>query len=108
MRSARAAVLAAALCLALAGPVSGENPPLFSAYPSYSAKFDIGSEKFSLVSSVVVYNISGQTFTDVTFKQTYPEGVTVKETYQRDAGNEATGEQSASRKVEGNNFYASI
>ncbi len=108
MRSVRAAVLVAALCLAIAGPVAGENPPMFSAYPSYSAKFDIGAEKFSLVSSVVVYNISGQTLTDVSFKQTYPEGVTVKETYQRDAGTEATGEQSSARKVEGNVFYANM
>jgi len=98
----------AALCLVLAVPARAQNAPLFSVYPSYSAKFDIGSEKFSLVSSVVVYNISGQTFTDVSFKQTYPDGVTVKETYQRDAGNEATGEQSASRKVEGNTFFASM
>ncbi len=109
MRLVRAAApLGAALCLALAAPAAAEGPPLFSAYPSYSAKFDIGNEKFSLVSSVVVYNISGQTFTDVTFKQTYPEGVTVKETYQRDVGTEATGEQSSARKVEGNVFYAAM
>jgi hypothetical protein len=91
-----------------AAPAPAPAGPLFSVYPSYGAKFDIGSEKFSLVSSVVVYNISGQTFTDVSFKQTYPDGVTVKETYQRDVGSEATGEQSSQRKVEGNVFYASV
>ncbi len=108
MRVVRALTLLVTLCLAFAAPVAAQSPPLFSVYPSYSAKFDIGSEKFSLVSSVVVYNISGQMFTDVSFKQTYPEGVAVKETYQRDVGTEATGEQSAARKVEGNAFYASM
>ena len=103
-----AAVLCGALGLALAGPAASQSAPLFSVYPSYSAKFDIGSEKFSLVTSVVVYNISGQTFTDVAFKQTYPEGVTVKETYQREVGTEATGETSAARTVEGNVFHASM
>jgi len=102
------AALAAALLLWKAEPAAAQTAPLFSSYPSYGAKFDIGSEKFSLVTSVVVYNISGQTFTDVTFKQTYPDGVTVKETYQRDVGTEATGEQSSARKVEGNVFFASV
>ncbi len=106
-RARAAALLSAALSLALVRPAVSEAP-LFSVYPSYSAKFDIGSEKFSLVSNMVVYNISGQTFTDVTFKQTYPEGVSVKETYQREVGTEATGEQSSARKVEGNVFYASL
>jgi hypothetical protein len=109
MRSVRAAaVLCGALGLALAGPAASQTAQPFSVYPSYSAKFDIGTEKFSLVTSVVVYNISGQTFTDVTFKQTYPDGVTVKETYQREVGTEATGESSAARKVEGNVFYATM
>jgi len=108
MRIIRAATLGASLCLGFAAHAGADAPPLFSAYPSYSAKFNIGNESFSLVTSVVVYNISGQTFTDVSFKQTYPDGVTVKETYQRDAGTEATGEQSSARKVEGNTFYASI
>lgn len=108
MTCARAAALAcAAIVLALARPAS-PDAPLFSVYPSYSAKFDIGTGKFSLVTNLVVYNISGRTFTDVTFKQTYPEGVTVKETYQREVGTEATGEQSSARKVEGNVFYASM
>jgi hypothetical protein len=107
MRLSRAAaVIGSTLCLA--GPAAAQTAPLFSVYPSYSAKFDIGSEKFSLVTSLVIYNISGQTFTDVTFKQTYPEGVSVKETYQREVGTEATGEQSSARKVEGNVFYASV
>ena len=44
---------------------------------------------------MLVYNISGKTVTDVSFKQTYPDGVSVKETYQRDIGTEATGEQSS-------------
>ena len=109
MTPPRAATLAsAALCLALAaGPASADGP-LFSVYPSYSAKFNIGTEKFSLVTQMVIYNISGQTFTDVGFKQTYPEGVSVKETYQREVGTEATGEQSSARKVENNVFYASL
>jgi hypothetical protein len=109
MKWSRAATLGAALCLAFAAPAAPETGPQFSVYPSYSAKFDIASEKFSLVTNLVVYNISGQTFTDVTFKQTYPDGVTVKETYQRDVGNEATGEQqSSARKVEANTFYANL
>ncbi len=108
MRSIRAAILGTTLCLGFVARAVAEEPPLFSAYPSYSAKFNIGSEKFSLVTSVVVYNISGQLFTDVSFKQSYPDGVTVKETYQRDAGTEATGEQSSARKVEGNVFYANM
>jgi hypothetical protein len=109
MRALRAAALAsAAFCLALAVCQASSDAPLFSVYPSYGAKFDIGSEKFSLVTQVVIYNISGQTFTDVGFKQTYPDGVSVKETYQRDVGTEATGEQSSARKVENNVFYASL
>ena len=108
MKSVRAFALGALLCLATAAGARAEAPPLFSSYPSYSAKFDIDTEKFYLVTSVVVYDISGQTFTDVTFKQTYPEGVTVKETYQRDVGTEATGEQSSARKVENNVFYAKM
>jgi hypothetical protein len=97
----------AAVTAGLAGPATAQTAPLFSVYPSYGAKFDIGSEKFSLVTSVVVYNISGQPFTQVSFKQTYPDGVSVKETYQREVGTEATGEQSSARKVEGNIFSAS-
>lgn len=109
MRAPRAAALAsAAFCLALAVSPASSDAPLFSVYPSYCAKFDIGTEKFSLVTQVVIYNISGQTFTDVGFKQTYPDGVSVKETYQRDVGTEATGEQSSARKVENNVFYASL
>jgi len=108
MRRPRAAALAcAAFFLALASPASADSL-LFSVYPSYGAKFDIGTEKFSLVTQMVIYNISGQTFTDVTFKQTYPDGVSVKETYQRDVGTEATGEQSSARKVENNVFFASL
>ena len=99
---------AVALIVALLGlPASrADAPPTFISYPSYDAKFDLATGKFSLVSSVVVYNISGQTFTDVTFKQTYPEGVTVKETYQREVGTAATGEQSAARQVTDNVSYA--
>jgi hypothetical protein len=108
----RAAVLVSALTLGVAVALPAQEPPregvLFTAYPSYLAKFDIGSEKFSLITNMLVYNISGTTVTDVTFKQTYPEGVTVKETYQRDVGTEATGEQSSARRVEGNAFLASI
>jgi hypothetical protein len=106
-RSRAAALACAALFLALASPASSDAP-LFSLYPSYSAKFDIGTEKFSLVTQMVIYNISGQTFTDVSFKQTFPDGVSVKETYQRDVGTEATGEQSSARKVENNVFFASL
>jgi hypothetical protein len=102
-----AAVASAALMLALASPASSDAP-LFSVYPSYGAKFDIGTEKFSLVAQMVIYNISGQTFTDVAFKQTFPDGVSVKETYQREVGTEATGEQSSARKVENNVFYAAL
>ena len=104
-------VLTFVLALGVA-PTRAQEPtseaPLFSAYPSYRAKFDSGTGKFSLITNMLVYNISGKTVTDVTFKQTYPEGVSVKETYQREAGTEATGEQSSARKVEGNAFYASI
>ena len=106
-RARAAAFLAAAFCCVLARPATSEAP-LFSVYPSYGAKFDIGTGKFSLVTNMVIYNISGQAYTDVTFKQTYPDGVSVKETYQREIGTEATGEQSSSRKVEGNDFVASM
>ena len=111
MKSRRLAVaLALALC-AVTLPRAQEAPKegvLYTAYPSYGAKFDIGTEKFSLITNMLVYNISGKTVTDVSFKQTYPDGVSVKETYQRDIGTEATGEQSSARKVEGNSFFASI
>jgi hypothetical protein len=104
--------LLALMLLVVAAPTGAQEAPapgvLFTAYPSYGAKFNIGNEKFSLVTNMLVYNLSGKTVTDVTFKQTYPEGVTVKETFQRDVGNEATGEQSSTRKVEGNAFYASM
>jgi hypothetical protein len=102
-----AALVCAAVGLALAGPAF-PDAPLFSVYPSFGAKFDIGTEKFSLVTQMVVYNISGQTFTDVAFRQTFPDGVSVKETYQREVGTEATGEQSSARKVENNVFYATL
>jgi len=105
-------ILALVVLLGVGGSLTAQetprDAPLFTAYPSYSAKFDIGSEKFSLVTNMLVYNISGTTVTDVSFKQTYPEGVSVKETYQRDVGTEATGEQSSARRVEGNDFFASI
>jgi hypothetical protein len=91
----------------LVTPAAAQEAPLFSVYPTYRAKFNIATEKFSLVSSAVIYNISGQTFTDVTFKQTYAEGIKVKETYQREVGTAETGEQSSARKVEDNTFYAS-
>lgn len=107
IRPRAASIAFAVLVLATAAPALPQAP-LFSVYPSYGAKFDIGSEKFSLVTQMVVYNISGQTFTDVNFKQTYPDGVSVKETYQRDVGTEATGEQSSSRKVENNTFFAGL
>jgi hypothetical protein len=105
-------LVAALLALAVSAPIlaqeSAQDAPLFTVYPSYAAKFDSGSEKFSLITNMLVYNISGRTFTDVTFKQTYPDGVSVKETYQRDVGTEATGEQSSARKIEGNTFMASL
>ncbi len=106
-RARAAAFVAAAFCCVLSRPAASDGP-LFSVYPSYSAKFDIGSGKFSLVTNMVIYNISGQAYTDVTFKQTYPDGVSVKETYQREIGTEATGEQSSTRRVEGNVFLASM
>lgn len=88
---------------------AGANTPLFTAYPQYSAKFDLATEKFSLITNMLVYDTSGKTFTDVSFKQTYPDGVTVKETFQRAIGqDQAAQEQSSARKVEGNAFYASI
>jgi hypothetical protein len=111
MKLRSVALVLAALCCLAAPPAAQEIPagnPLFTAYPSYGAKFDLGTEKFSLVTNMLVYNISGKTVTDVSFKQTYPDGVTVKETFQRDVGTEATGEQSSVRKVEGNNFFASM
>ena len=88
---------------------AGANTPLFTVYPQYSAKFDLATEKFSLITNMLVYDTSGKTFTDVSFKQTYPDGVTVKETFQRAIGqDQAAQEQSSARKVEGNAFYASI
>jgi hypothetical protein len=96
------------LSIALGGSIHADSTPQFSAYPSYGAKFDLASQKFSLVTSMVVYNISGKIFSDVVFKQTFPEGVSVKETYQRDAGTEETGEQSSDLKVEGNEFFAEL
>ena len=108
MTRARAAAFVAAAFLCVASRPAMSDGLLFSVYPSYGAKFDIGTGKFSLVTNMVVYNISGQTFSDVTFKQTYPDGVSVKETYQREIGTEATGEQSSTRKVEGNAFFASM
>jgi hypothetical protein len=108
----RAVVLTFILVISAAIPALAQSPgadaPLFTAYPSYGAKFDSGAEKFSLITNMLVYNISGKTVTDVTFKQTYPDGVSVKETFQRDLGTEATGEQSSARKVEGNAFFASL
>jgi hypothetical protein len=108
MTRARAAAFVAAAFLCVASRPAMSDGLLFSVYPSYGAKFDIGTGKFSLVTNMVVYNISGQAFSDVTFKQSYPDGVSVKETYQREIGTEATGEQSSSRKVEGNSFFASM
>lgn len=108
MTRARAAAFVAAALLCVVSRPAMSDGLQFSVYPSYGAKFDIGTGKFSLVTNMVVYNISGLAFTDVTFKQTYPDGVSVKETYQREIGTEATGEQSSSRKVEGNSFYASM
>jgi len=105
-------LLAVLVAFAAAPPSTAQEPPapgvLFTAYPSYGAKFNSGTQKFSLVTNMLVYNVSGKTVTDVTFKQTYPDGVTVKETFQRDVGTEATGETSSARKVEGNAFYASM
>ena len=105
---AQVSVVLSCLAFPIAAQEIPAGAPLFTAYPSYSAKFDLASEKFSLVTNMLVYNISGATVTDVSFKQTYPEGVSVKETYQRDVGSEATGEQSSARKVEGNAFFASL
>lgn len=96
------------LLVALSGAVLADTAPRFSAYPSYSAKFDLDSQKFSLITSLVLYNISGKTYSDVTFEQRYPDGVSVKETYQREIGTEETGEQSSDRTVKGNIFEASM
>jgi hypothetical protein len=88
---------------------AGAGTPLFTAYPQYSAKFDLPTETFTLVTNMLVYDTSGKTFTDVTFKQTYPEGITVKETFQRAVGQDQEAEeQSARRRVDGNTFYASM
>lgn len=96
-RYATVAIASAILLSPAPAVAAGEQ---FSSYPSYSAKFDLKTGSFSLITSMVVYNISGETITDVTFRQIYPDGVTVRETYQRDAGTAATGEQSASdRKI---------
>ena len=105
-------VLFTLMLLAVATPPRAQEPPapgtLFTAYPSYGAKFDAASEKFSLVTNMLVYNVSGKTVTDVTFKQTYPDGVTVKETFQRDVAQEGTAAESSARKVEGNTFIANV
>jgi hypothetical protein len=104
-----AAVAIAFTILLLAPALAVAAGEQFSSYPSYSAKFDLASGSFSLITSMVVYNISGATLTEVTFKQVYPDGVTVSETYQRDAGTAETGEQSAAdRKVTEHAFFASI
>ncbi len=107
--SARYAAVTTAFAILLAPALAVAAGEQFSSYPSYSAKFDLKSGKFSLITSLVVYNISGETLTDVSFKQVYPDGVTVSETYQRDAGTAETGEQSASElKVTKNTFFASL
>ena len=107
--SSRYVAVATAIAILLAPALAVAAGEQFSSYPSYSAKFDLKSGKFSLITSLVVYNISGATLTDVAFKQIYPNGVTVSETYQRDAGTAETGEQSASeRKVTENTFFASL
>ena len=113
MKSGLFALALVIVSLVAVAPVAAQedtgNGPLFNAFPSYSAKFDLATEKFSLITNMLVYNISGKTFTDVSFKQTYPDGVSVKETFQRDVGAvEAAQEQSSARKVEGNNFFASM
>lgn len=113
MNAGRLAPVLVVLTILAASPSiaqeAGAGAPLFTAYPQYNAKFDLATEKFSLITNMLVYNISGKTFTDVSFKQTYPEGVSVKETFQRDVGAvEAAQEQSSARKVEGNNFFASM
>jgi hypothetical protein len=97
MKAGRFALVLVVLAILAAVPSiaqdTGANTPLFTAYPQYSAKYDT----------------SGRTFTDVSFKQTYPDGVSVKETFQRALGqDQAAQEQSSARKVEGNAFYASI
>jgi len=105
----RYAAVAIAFTFVLAPALAVAADEQFSSYPSYSAKFDLESGSFSLITSMVVYNISGQTLTDVTFKQVYPDGVTVSETYQRDAGTAETGEQSASdRKISEHEFAATM
>jgi len=104
----RALVMGATMILVLSAQGAAQDAPLFSVYPTYGAKFNLATQKFSLVSSVVIYNISGQTFNDVTFKQTYSDGIAVRETYQREVGTSETGEQSSARKVENNVFYASV
>ena len=108
-RVRRQHVIGATLLIsALSGAAIADTILRFSVYPSYSAKFDLGSQKFSLITSLVVYNISGKTYSDVEFKQRYPDGVSVKETYQREIGTEETGEQSSNRSVQGNVFLASL
>ncbi len=110
MTRTRLSAAAGALLLigSLAVADASAAAPKFNAYPSYSAKFDLASEKFSLVTSMVLYNISGKTFSDVSFEQKYPEGVRVKETYQREIGTAETGEQSSDRTVKENVFYANM
>lgn len=106
---ARYAAVAIAFTFALASSFAVAADEQFSSYPSYSAKFDLNSGSFSLITSMVVYNISGETLTDVTFKQVYPEGVTVSATYQRDVGTAETGEQSAKdRKITEHTFTATM
>src|SRR6185436_20530007 len=113
MKAGRFALVLAVLTSLAAVPSiaqdAGASTPLFTAYPQYSAKFDLAAEKFSLITNMLVYDTSGKTFTDVSFKQSYPDGVSVKETFQRVVGqDQAAQEQSSARKVEGNNFFASI
>jgi len=113
MKAGRLALVPVVLTMLAAAPSRAQEAatgtPLFTAYPQYIAKFDLATEKFSLITNMLVYNTSGKNFTDVSFKQTYPDGVSVKETFQRAIGqDQAAQEQSSARKVEGNNFYASI
>ena len=107
--SPAAVIGSAVLSLLIVVPPAAAAGEQFSSYPSYSAKFDLKNSQFSLITSLVVYNISGSTLQDVTFRQIYPEGVTVTETYQRDVGTQETGEQSSSdRRIRENAFFASL
>jgi hypothetical protein len=78
---------------------AGAATPLFTAYPQYSAEFDLAAERFRLITNMLVYDTSGKTFTEVTFKQTYPEGIWARDLLHR-SGGEAADDEAAGQHLQ--------